>query len=455
MTKSLTVVAAFSLCLGFFAADFQLGCAEKELEVPLFAELSGYGAYCERRNLGVIEPLYCRAVSFNVKGKRAMIVYTDALETALDYAREMRKAIAEKFAVSPDGIAFVATHTHSGPALHADVNGLSFGIPHPAYQKTWRKAVMEVAEKAIANEEDIADVIVGRSVPSEKISRNRVEREKNITDPAIRWARFRRPDGTTKLFIHNFGMHPVTTNGKVNIKYASSDWPGCTNRLIRERGLADMAVLFLGPAGDQMPKKTSIDQNSEEGTMIESVDYMNALMAGLGNGKKISVDNLSFTLKTVRMPVRVQTADELRADAKTLRDEDARRGESYWKDKATRLEEMAMLVEKGRDLGTSLDFQVIRLGGIHFFMVPGEPYVEPGIRLLEQAKCEFPFLVTMANGAGSYFFTKSSGERYPDMKSRDNKVFGFYEINLYMLAHRFRYENNVADFVMDTLLQME
>ena len=35
------------------------GAAENVVEVPLFAELGGFGPFLGRRNLGVRDPLYC------------------------------------------------------------------------------------------------------------------------------------------------------------------------------------------------------------------------------------------------------------------------------------------------------------------------------------------------------------------------------------------------------------
>ena len=68
----------------------RIGCAEKELDIPLFAELYGYGPYAERKTRGQTSPLYCRAFSFNDGKRRAMVIYTDVCSTDDAYAREMR-----------------------------------------------------------------------------------------------------------------------------------------------------------------------------------------------------------------------------------------------------------------------------------------------------------------------------------------------------------------------------
>lgn len=434
--------------------QMKIGVAEQKMDIPLFAELYGYGVYVERRNRGVLEDLYCRAYSFNDGTHRALIIYTDTCSTDTNYAREMREKLSTAYGVEPQGIAFVATHTHSAPALHNNPNGFPSGIPLASFQEYWKDMVMKVAGEALANEEPIASIEGGKTVIEKKISRNRVEREKNITDPAIRWAKFKRADGTVKLFLHNFGMHGVTANGSLWLM-ASSDWPGAVNRLVKEDGICEMPLFMLGPAGDQMPLRTCLDLGSIHGTSVEAGLYMDTLKQSLASGEAVSLGAVTYDLKTIELPSRTQTAEQLREDAISLRDTDKASGNNYWSSKAGRLEEMAMLLEQGKDLSTKLDFQVIRIGDLHFFFVPGELYVEPGIRLLESAKTKYPFVATVANGNGAYFFTEDSGRKYPDIRSRDNKVFGFYEINLYMMRHAFRYENNVADFVVDSLLEME
>ena len=84
---------------------FKIGCAESLLEVPLFAELYGYGHFASRRNTGVYEPLYARAVTFYDGTKRALIIYSDLCTTDTRFARELRAQIAGKLRINPEAIA--------------------------------------------------------------------------------------------------------------------------------------------------------------------------------------------------------------------------------------------------------------------------------------------------------------------------------------------------------------
>ncbi|MBR2372843.1 MAG: neutral/alkaline non-lysosomal ceramidase N-terminal domain-containing protein, partial [Lentisphaeria bacterium] len=225
---------------------FKLGCAEAILEVPLFTELYGYGHYAGRRNVGVWEDLYCRAFSFFDGKKRAVIVYSDICTTDDQFARELRAQIASKLRINPEGIAFVATHTHSGPALSSSSPDTS-GIRNAEFESYWKKTAVSVALKAFEDEEEIASADTGKAPLAKAIGTNRVEPEENFTDPSIRWMRFKRPDGSVKLIWHNHGVHGIADNGP-NDNLVSSDWMGAANRIIRERKLADYSLFLQGAA---------------------------------------------------------------------------------------------------------------------------------------------------------------------------------------------------------------
>ena len=433
---------------------FKIGCAEQQLEIPLFAELYGYGPYAGRRNTGVHEPLFCRAFSFFNGEKRAMIVYSDLCSTDDQYAREMRAVIASRLRINPEGIAFAATHTHSGPALSSDSPDTS-GIRNAEFQNYWKQVVLKVAIQAFHDEEEIAAAEAGKAPLVRPIGTNRVEPEKNITDPAIRWMKFIRPDGSVKLLIHNHGVHGIADNGPL-YKKASSDWMGAANRIIRERKLANYALFLQGPAGDINTRTNCAAEKRETVGRELAEEYVGYLANGLNGGTPVALGEIAFSLKTFEFPTVKQTAEELRKDAAAFRARGkTEREKAYWAINACRLEEMALMAEKGYDLGISHDLLVIRLGDVEFYFVPGELYIEPGLELLNGSKAKYPFAATLSNGNGVYLFTEKSALRFPTPFTPAEKLFGYYEIYGYMHQLRFKYQNNIASFVVNNLLNME
>ena len=428
---------------------FKVGCSEEILDVLLFVELYGYGFFAGRRNRGVHDPLYCRAFSFNDGERRAMIIYTDICTTDDLYAREMRAKIAGDLHIEPDYITLIATHTHSGPALGVKC-GYGFGEPNPAFQQIWKRAVMEVAAAAIRDEEEISHAEVGEAPLSNKLGKNRVVPEENITDESIRWVKFLRSDGSCKVLLHSHGIHGIAMNGSY-AKLVSADWMGAVNRMIKERKLADMPLFMLGPCGDINTYTSCIDLKNDTAADVIASQYISDLGKNFAcGGEKFTDLKLSASFKTVRLPYVKQTAKELLSDAKKFRSINEYEGE-----RANRIEEMVLLLENGADLTRLHDFQVLGIGEISLMFIPGEFFVEDGAKLMEESVSNFPIAVTVANGNGGYFPSFANMKRYPTVDCKKDKLFGFYEVYSYPVALRFKYTDDVAEFVSSQLLDLE
>ncbi len=424
----------------------KIGCCEQVLDVPLFAELYGYGPFAGRRNRGIHDPLYCRAVTFSDGEQRALIVYTDTCVTADLLVQKMRARLASLYCLDPNGVAFVATHTHSAPLLGD--GSIGSGERNPGFEQIWENTVIKAVGAALADEEEIIEADAGKSPLAKPLGKNRVEPDKNVTDPAIRWVRFRRADGSAKLLIHNHGIHGVASNGNL-YRSVSADWMGAANKLIRDRGVVQMPLFLLGPAGDINTVTSCRELGTDNAAEQIAEAYVNDLENDLQNGKKVDVSKIAFKLWNVEFPTISQNAEELRKDAEVFRSF----AESYWNNNADRLEEMAILAGCGRDLGVRHDLQILRIGELMFFFVPGELYIEPGMELMKQSGSDFPFVATVSNGNGAYLFTEASALRYPDIASKSKQLFGYYELYGYMHSLRFKYRNDIAAFVINQFLQ--
>ena len=348
----------------------------------------------------------------------------------------------------------MATHTHSGPALSPESTDTA-GIRNADWQEYWKRSILKVAVEAFFNEEEIGDVEAGKAPLELPVGRNRVDPETNITDPAIRWLRFHRPDGSVKLLIHNYAAHGVADNGPL-YKMASSDWMGAANRIIRERHLADYALFLQGAAGDQNTRISCLITKRESAGRELAAEYVSYLERDMPNGTSVDPSKIFFRLKCFEVPTVEQTAEQLRHDAEAYfargRDEAEK---AYWTINGTRLQEMAILAGKKYPLGCSHDLQIIRLGETEFFFVPGELFIEPGIELLEGADSKFPFISTLSNGDGAYLFTEKVARQYPSAFTESQKSYGYYEIYGYMHQLRYKYQDNIASFIINSFRTME
>ena len=426
---------------------FKIGCAEKMLEVPLFVELYGYGPFAGRRNQGTLEPLYARAFSFFDGEKRVLMLYADTCSILDDVTDHFRAVLGEKFGIAPECITLSGTHTHSAPAMGLGA-APSSGTPDPEYVEYFEKIIMEVAEKAIADEEEIVKAEAGKAPLSEKVGVNRVDPENGLTDSAIRWVRFYKKDGSCKVMIHNHAAHGIACNGGL-ARLVSSDWMGAANRLMKAANLCEMPLYFQGSAGDINSAKAYSNTNDRNIAETIARTYVEDLKKDFANGVEIPLGKFTCSLEKFDFPTVKQDAPSLRRDAELLR-------EAKLMNFAHRFDEMAILLETGKGIAPHIhDLQVIQMGDLSFFFVPGELFIEPGLEILNGAKAKFPILATLANGNSAYIFSEKNAKNFPSIHQRPEKLFGFYEVYCYMHFLRFKFVDNIADFVVQNLLKLE
>ena len=155
-------------------------------------------------------------------------------------------------------------------------------------------------------------------------------------------------------------------------------------------------------------------------------------------------------MESVRMPVRKQSVEELEKDAAAFRAIN-----EYEAVRANHIDEMIMRIKKGDDLTGLHDMQVLQLGKLTFFFVPGEYFVEEGAELMRRSVSEHPFIATVSNGNGMYFPPEKLMKKHPGPSTSVDTGFGYYEIHCYPVRHRYRYADNISAFIADTLLELE
>ncbi len=424
--------------------SIKVGVAETALKVPLFAELYGYGPFKGRRNIGTRDPLYCRVMSMTDGNRRNLIVTTDAVVTDDFDARMLRAKLSIELGILPQGIMFVGTHTHSGPAMSF---GIGWGEMNQEYLDHWRATVMETARKALKNEEEVR-AFAGRSPITTKIGYNRADPEKDQTDPEIRWIRLVRKDGSVKALVHNHGMHGVVFNAQQ--KRVSADWMGEANRLIREKKLAEIPFFIYGAAGDINFKWTKPGASPEEreyDLAYAGSRYVEDLVAGMASGgEEIQHGPIQSAFDTFEFPTYVETAEQLRKNAELMR--------GVWDFAADRYVEMAVLADQGKDFRVIKDLQVLRMGDFALYAFPGEPFIKLGLDVMEKSPFDYAMPVGVANGNGRYFPIPETFEQNPIINPKEFD-YGYYEIWAGAGRYMPRYRENIADFIVDNLLALK
>ena len=429
----------------------KVGAAENILEVPLFAELAGYGPFRGRRNIGVRDPLYCRVMTFNDGTRRNVIVVTDTISSDELHCRVMRMKLATEFAIYPESIMFVATHTHSSTAPGASL-GIGYENESYEFNEIWMRTVRQTLIDALANEEEVR-AFAGKAKIRKPIGERRTTSEDKHTDPEIRFIKIVRPDGSVKALMHNHAMHGVVFGPQL---YVSADWMGDANAKIKARKLAEIPFFLYGTAGDinviwTHPKPEERHLNLE----WVGTSYVDDLEAGLNDCHEISLGPTAAALKTVELPTEKVDAAECRANAEKLLAKLPNKFEKLLVFISDRLREMAVLADRGHDFRILKDLQVLKMGDLAVYALPGEAFLGIGEELMAKSEAAFPIAVSVANGHAGYLPVKEMFDQYPDMFCCDDfGAFGFYEVWFGPGRLLAKFKPNIVDFVVENLLKI-
>lgn len=429
------------------------GAAEEILEVPLFAELGGYGPFLGRRNLGVRDPLYCRVVTFNDGKCRNVLVVSDVISSGQKECRILRAELAEEFCLYPESILFMGTHTHSGACISpCDVG---YGEPDHEFIQIWRQTVRRCVRKAIGSEEEVR-AFAGKAPIRKALGKRRTLGQDQHTDPEIRFVKFLRKDGSVKFLLHNHAMHGVVFGRQ---RYVSADWMGDANRKIKERDLAPISVFLYGTAGDVNVIWTHPDP-AERHKNLEwiSESYVNDLQDALDQCEELDLSSIKAGLKAVEFPTekvdpvlyRTQAAELL---AKKDRVTEFAHLLQFIHD---RMLEMAVLAENKYEFRVIRDLQVLKMGDLVIHAIPGEPFLAVGEELRKRSGGKFPLAVSVANGDAGYFPVPEMFDLYPTIHSCDDfGAFGFYEVWFGPGMLRPKFQRHIVPFLIEQLLLLE
>ncbi|MBE6390292.1 MAG: hypothetical protein E7043_09010 [Lentisphaerae bacterium] len=441
-----------------------VGAAENIIEVPLFSELGGYGPFLGRRNIGIRDPLFCRVLTVNDGQRRNVIIVTDTIASDEVNCRILRMELASEFALYPESIMFVATHTHSAPCIASCDVG--YGEPDVEFLNNWRQTIRRTLADAIAGEE-VVRAFAGKAPVRNIIGQRRTSGSDKTTDTDIRFVKFIRPDGSVKALLHNHAMHGVVFG---ETRLVSADWMGNANTLIKERKLAEIPIFLYGTAGDinviwqdengkDIPIEvwaTASEKSMEQNLQRIGKSYVDDLACGLENGQEISLAPVKAVLRTFEFPTEAVDAVVYREIAEKLLKKLPSPFETLLRYTHDRMVEMAVLAEKGKDFRVLRDLQVLKMGDLAISAVPGEPFLALGNALCAGAKSLFPMAVSVANGDAGYYPTAEMFEEYPDIFCCDDfGAFGFYEVWFGAGLHRPKFKPGIVNFIVEKLLEME
>ena len=384
--------------------------------------LAGY--FNERVSDGVLDRLHLRLAALELGGRRLLFIQVDSCAIPPADADEIREAVARETPFPKDRVMLLVSHIHTGP----DLEGF-FGLARDERYLADLKARI-VREAAALAPKAGTRVGVARAV-YQGLAYNRrwwMTDGTVVTNPPKQSPERRAPEGTVDreantivfrddkgviqaLFV-NISNHTDTVGGT----RISADWPGFLERGLNGRLAVDFPVFpFIAPQGninhlefDDLRSQTNYAEAERLGRA-----YAEIVAASLTGETPLPVDRLEGREVLAAVPSREITAAELEAARRTL---DRARAAGQGQGRDLTAEDLA----KG-DIGVEALFarellkfaetkpeeyrvplQVLKLGGIAFAGIPGEPFVEVGLALKAVPGYDLIFPVALANGYFGY-----------------------------------------------------
>lgn len=222
------------------AQELKAGAAKIDITPPIGYAMWGYGARHDAPSVGVLDPLYARALVLIAGAERIALVGLDLGRAPMRQSTAAIRARV-KAEAGVEHLFLVGSHTHHGPVIELD--------NWPKGQKSYVLELEDKLAKVIIDAAKAAKParlgVASKDVP---YNRNRhSKRPDKLVDPALLVLRVEDLDGKPIAHAVNFAAHPTMHPAQV-LKF-SADYPGAMAKLVEEE--TGVPCVFLqGAAGD-------------------------------------------------------------------------------------------------------------------------------------------------------------------------------------------------------------
>ena len=420
------------------SSELFVGVSEVDITPPV-----GYAQY-RGESTGIYDPLFAKAIVFQQGDEQAALVVCDLISITRDFSIEVRTAASELTGIPYANIIVAATHTHTGPRYHAEINeyierkrsGEMRSEDENSYEAQLLQAVIESIVKA--DQAAIQVIPESGSAYAEGLAFNRryimkdgrvrfnpgvgnpdVIRPVGPVDPEVGIILFRRAtDDHPTGSLTSFANHTDTVGGME----FTADYPGYLARSLANSMGDDFVSIFgMGTSGD-LNHIDVIEASHQEGSESVTQRIGESLAAAfkeeIPNLNRADNPLLAVRSEFIYAPLQEYTEEELQWALKEesgLLYEERTFLKNMRKRKIRSLENMRSSGEAiPPTVGTGkwtlpVEVQVIQVGeNAAIVGLPGEVFVELGMAIKRNSPFETTLVVELTNSGIAYVPTKEA-----------------------------------------------
>jgi hypothetical protein len=402
-------------------SSFKFGYATEKITPEVPVSLAGY--FNIRMWNKVLDDLYVRTLLFEQDGKYSGIVQFDLVKVTGELTLSMREAISNIKEITPELLAFTATHTHTAPEIMSQKPGSNVD-----YDKFVVKKTVTAIKEAMANMKE-GEFVQGKCEDDRFLFNRRYWMKDGtvVTNPGKLNPEIKEPEGKTdpeipllgikengklKVLLCNIVNHTDTTGGCE----VSADWAGFTRRELESKiGDNSMVMPLIGCAGNinHFDNSTDMDQTNDKEAERIGKGYAETISKELDKLLPCKNQSVSVANNSVEVLPREISEEEIE-EAKAIAEKYADLSDKITNSEVSLTSEdlanktpLALKYFADNLLLTAKDkdkrkFELIgmQLGDVRLFTLPGEPFVEIGLEIKEKCSADhLTFVVSHTNGS--------------------------------------------------------
>lgn len=405
----------------------KIGFGRVNVNPPLGIKIEGY--YKTRLAAGILDDLEINAMAVADGRTRSVVLAVDHCGITQTVVAALKASIAKKTGIDEDSIYITSTHTHTGPYLELEAEG----VLEREYYTFFSRRIADAAQFAL---DDLKPAKMGWGIGKApniafvrrfRMKDGSVKTNPGVDNPEIvspigdvdervSVLRFDR-EGAETVVLVNFANHPDVVGGNS----ISADWCGLLRNNV-EKILSNTKCIFVnGMQGDVNHVNVHPTGGFLNGMFMdfddvargyEHAEYIARVVTGgvlqaYDKVKYVDMDAVSFIKREIRVPANLPKPEDMPRAKKINNLHNAGRdNEIPFKGMmlTTVVAEAARMVrlENGPE-SFIMNLSGIRLGNVALIGLPGEPFTGIGRALKATDGWELVIPTCLTNGSEGYF----------------------------------------------------